>query len=458
MYRRILLGPINESILDYISSLEEDKLIVCEVLEVLEAHVNELKDSNSIPPHVANEIISEIRILKSDPSPLFSTSSEDVHESIELYMRNKLGDKAGYLALGRSRNDHVAAALRLKLSRLVLEELRVLISLRRSLLSMAKNYLDTLIPLYTHFYPAQLSTLAHYLLYIDEMLSTYVEAILKVLELTFKSPLGSGPVAGVMTPINRERLASILFGGKLVYNTLYASSSRDFMLLLLAINASLMTSISRIVEDLILLSTPYIGFFILPSEHLSTSSIMPHKRNPVTLEVARAKAGEAIGNFVVVASILKGLPSGYNLDLQEANIYAIRALSDTINTLNMLNDIIAKLRVNTEAMARDIYTYPILAPDIVELVALKTGRPFRIIYEEIAILIGECRDTREFYTKVSEKYGISIEPLNFIERPVSGSPSISSTIKYIEESEGSLGVLELKLESINAMLPRGCYK
>jgi len=456
IYREALLGPGRREIVEYTSSLEDDRLIVCEVLEVLEAHVEELRDIKAIPFDLAERIISEIRGLKRDSSKLFTYPVEDVHEAIEVYLLEKLGSEAGYIALGRSRNDHVAAALRLKIARLLLEEAWELLKLRRVLISKAGVHIETPMVLYTHTQPAQISSLAHYLLYVDEVIATYAELLPTLIGLTLRSPLGSGPVAGVTTPLDRLRLASKLFGGSIAYNTLYASSSRDFALLALAFNASLLTSLSRVIEDLILLSTPQIGYFIIPEDHLATSSIMPHKRNPVTLEIARTKASEVIAHFIAVASIIKGLTSGYNLDLQEANKHSIQSIVSTVETLRILGDILSRIEVNVVNIVRDIETYPLVLVDVAELIALKTGRPFREVHREIAGIIRRSKSLEEIYKAIEETFGVKVNYKNFINRPVIGSPNPEDIRRYIEKAYNSIKLLEEEFEKYSFIAKGEC--
>jgi len=458
LYREPLLGPTRAEILEYTSSMEEDKLIACEVLEVLEAHVEELKALNAIPGSSADRILDELRALKENPGELFHYKAEDVHEAIEIHLYSRLGAEAGYLALGRSRNDHVAAALRLKVARMLLLESLEMLRLRRILLSRALQYLEEPLPLYTHMRPAQVSTVAHYLLYIDELLATYLNLIPALIEVTLRSPQGSGPAAGVMTPLDRRRLASRLFGERLVYNTFYATTSRDFMLLALAFNVSLLTSLSRIAEDLVVLSSPQIGYFKLPEEHLATSSIMPHKRNPATLEIARAKAGELLGYFVSVVSILKGLTSGYNLDMQEANKHVLAALKDALDTLRILGDVLEKLEVNEEAVRRDLELYPLLLPDLAEVIALKTGKPFREVHREIASYVRSSRSPAEVYEALKSIYGVELDYVKAIGRPVLGSPNPASAREYVEGELESLKDLESRLSLYFHLLESSCIK
>jgi argininosuccinate lyase len=455
-YREPLLGLTRPEITRYTSSIEDDKLIVCEVLEVLEAHLEELVESKVVPLEPAKRILSEVESLKRDPSKLFTYNVEDVHEAIEVYLGEKLGVEAGYLALGRSRNDHVAAALRLKVSRLLIEEGWELLKLRRILLVKALEHRETPMVLYTHTQPAQISTLAHYLLYVDELIATYLELLPSIISVTLRSPLGSGPAAGVSTPIDRVRIASKLFNGGIVYNSLYATTSRDFALLALAFNASLLASLSRVVEDLILLSTPQIGYFSIPEEHLATSSIMPHKRNPVTLEITRARIAELLASFVAVAGIIKGLTSGYNLDMQEANRHAIEPLVKTIEALRILGDLLSRLRVNVENVVRDVKAYPIALSDLAELIAIRTGRPFREVHREIAGLIKESKGVEEVYKVLEEKYGVRLDYRSVIRRPVVGSSNPEDVDRYVEKAYDSLRSLEEALERYSYITGRRC--
>ncbi|MCX8196570.1 MAG: lyase family protein [Acidilobaceae archaeon] len=455
MYRHPLLGPYSERVLKYTSSLEPDKKIACEVLEVLAAHVEELRASGLIPESAAEDILRELRGLMGDPAPLFGYPAEDVHEAIELFLKERLGERAGYLALGRSRNDHVAAALRLKASRLLLSQLAAVAELREALLKRAEEWAEVLVPSYTHFRPAQVSTLGHYVASIDEALSLYSGLLLKALEVALKSPLGAGASAGTSAPISRERLAARLFLGGLVKNALYASGSRDFLAAALSINASLAVLLSRVAEDLILFSSPHFGYFSLPPEHLATSSIMPHKKNPVSLEIARANAGEALGALVTVLTIAKGVPSGYSLDLQQSNSHAIYALERTLETLLVLKDLFERLEAHRDAMLKDVREYPIMAPDLAELIAMMTRRPFREVHAELAQM-ARGRSAREIYEEVERKYGVKAEEGRVVRRPVKGSSSPEEVRKYIAEAREELRSLLPYLKELSEKLAPSC--
>ncbi|MEM1641152.1 MAG: lyase family protein, partial [Acidilobaceae archaeon] len=343
MYREKLLGPAEALPLKYTSSLEADKLITCEVLEVVKAYLKGLVKAKAIDESLASSIEAELLKLQQDPSPLWKESVADIHEAVESYLIKKLGLAASQIALGKSRNDQIATALRLKVRTLLYQILIEIKKLRKTVLEQALVHLETPMPAYTHERPAQVTTLAHYLDHIDEMLEDYEKVIISVLDVTNKTPLGAGPVAGTMVPIDRDYVSNLLLFKGLVYNNLYASSSRDFLMLALAVVTSLLVSLSKIAEDLIYFSSPEVRFVELPVSHLDTSSIMPHKRNPVTLEVLRAKAGEAIGRLSGVMAIVKALRSGYNLDLQEANDIALTTLLETRDSLQVLRDILSNM-------------------------------------------------------------------------------------------------------------------
>ncbi|MEM1846931.1 MAG: argininosuccinate lyase [Acidilobaceae archaeon] len=432
MYREKLLGPAEALPLKYTSSLEADKLITCEVLEVVKAYLKGLVKAKAIDESLASSIEAELLKLQQDPSPLWKESVADIHEAVESYLIKKLGLAASQIALGKSRNDQIATALRLKVRTLLYQILIEIKKLRKTVLEQALVHLETPMPAYTHERPAQVTTLAHYLDHIDEMLEDYEKVIISVLDVTNKTPLGAGPVAGTMVPIDRDYVSNLLLFKGLVYNNLYASSSRDFLMLALAVVTSLLVSLSKIAEDLIYFSSPEVRFVELPVSHLDTSSIMPHKRNPVTLEVLRAKAGEAIGRLSGVMAIVKALRSGYNLDLQEANDIALTTLLETRDSLQVLRDILSNMKVNVEAMKKYVETFQPIAAELAEVVTLKTRKPFREVYWEIAKAIRESEDMNKAIKTISEKYGVEISINAVLRKPVVGSPNPETLKRHIE--------------------------
>ena len=225
---------------------------------------------------------------------------------------------------------------------------------RRVLIDKAKEHVKTYMLGYTHLQPAQPISLAHYLLHIEEALANYYKTIRMLWSIWLdKSPLGSGALASTNVPLDRVRLAEKLNFKDVDLNSLYATSSRDFIYTVASILTSLSVTLSRVAEDFILWSTPYYNYVVLPQDHIATSSIMPQKRNPVTLEIVRAKSGENIGYLTSILSIVNCKPTGYQLDLQELSKHLWCIVKNVISAIEILMNIIEKSKFNVEKMMKD---------------------------------------------------------------------------------------------------------
>lgn len=443
-YRKPLLGETDESILKYISSIKDDTAIVHEVLEVLIIHVHHLMRKDIIPQDIGKKIIDILLELYRDPSPLFSMNVEDVHEAIELYLEKELGRDAGWLAIAKSRNDHVAAAIRLKTKKLLIRLINELLKFRASLLQKAKQHLETLMPAFTHLQPAQVSTYAHYLMYVEEILAIYTKLLLFIARAVIdRSPLGAGAATTTTVPIDRYELAYEAGFKDLVINSIAATGSREFLAIVTAISTCLAVFVSRIAEDMIIFSTPQFNYLNPDSRHLATSSIMPHKKNLVTMEITRAWGGEAIGHLTALLSILKALPSGYNLDLQETTKHCIKVLQKTINTLTIIRDFIEKAEPNVQSMKRDVELYPITSTELIETMSLKLHKPYRELHRKLASIIKKSKNFKEALHKLFNELDIyflelkpPIEPKDSIyAKNHPGSPHPLSIKDYIVKAE-----------------------
>lgn len=433
MYRDSLLGEPDHTILQYTSSMKEDAAIAEEVIQSLMAHVRGLTEQALIPGEKGEILLKELNNLLDDPSPLFSLESEDIHEALETYLKALLGNDEGYLAFGKSRNDHIAAALRLKTKNMLLSQIQELIAFREILYEEIKKSLYIIMPAFTHLQPAQPSTFAHYLSYIEEMLSIYTETLFFALGIVDKSPLGAGAVCGTRVPLDRKALSRGIFHG-VVQNSIAATSTRDFFTLACSVDTNLSVFLSRIAEDLIFFSTPQFQYITVHPEHLSTSSMMPQKKNVITMEVARAWGAESIGHLTALLTICKGLPTGYNLDLQEANKHGIRILKRTLDTIKIFSLIFKNIQVCQENLLRDSTIFPILATDIAEEISLQTKEPYRCVYEKVAQIVKKSTSTEDFYHKIKTAYNISIDLHKGLEKPVMGSPNPEHVITYLNSA------------------------
>ncbi len=367
-------GSSADEALDYTNSSHEDVEIIEQVRLTMKAHVISLFLSGTIDKPVAREIVRAINSFKE-----IKQGYEDVHEALEDHLIKEVGEEGGWVGLARSRNDHVATALRLKARDLLEELLNSLLALRETILSKAEENKQVIFPVYTHFQLAQPSTLSHYLLYIEEELSSRWRNIFSELSQLNRSPLGAGAIVGTNLKVDRKKEAMMLGFDDVVYNTISATASRSDIISVVLEVANLMVSISRIAEDMVLLSSNMIDVVQLPDSHVSTSSLMPHKRNAVTMETLRAKAGLIIGEVASVLSIYKGTPSGYDLDLQEMNPHYWNVLEEAIRAMKILKSAISGMVVKKE-----ISDPKSLSTDEAELKSIQNKVPYRKAYFEIA--------------------------------------------------------------------------
>ncbi len=454
MYRKPGFGDQPNWIREYTSSLEFDRKIYNAVVLTALAHLFHLWEKGLIPEEAGSALKYLVDALDREDDVL-SGKFEDVHEALEAWLLNKAGKHAGWLAYGKSRNDQVSTALRLTLRREIIRLLWEINRLRGTLLGKAEKNLSVLIPAFTHLRPAQPSTAAHYLLYVEREASVHWSTLWYLLrEVIDLSPLGSGPVAGSSVPLDRGRLAELLGFSGVEENTIFATGSRTFASLVLESIASLAVALSRVAEDLIVWSTPQFSIVRLPDRHVSTSSIMPQKRNPVTLEVIRAIAGDILGSLTSFLTITKGTPSGYNLDLQEANKHIFEPLEKIINAIRVLSDLIDDLEF------REMRDVELLAQDIAEKLVKERG----VTYREAHFLLAKAlRESGWDLKKAARSLDIGLP--DFEEVIISrsrGGPNpdrikkeISSRRKLLRDDIGRLTEFEsLKLSAERELVER----
>jgi argininosuccinate lyase len=298
-------------------------------------------------------------------------SDEDVHSSIE----RQLGDVGRKIHAGRSRNDQVAAAFRLYVGAACREAIDGLGDFARAVLARAGEHAATPMPGYTHLQRAQPVTLGHHLLAWVEMLERDRSRFAFAAEQASPSPLGAGALAGSTLPLPPPPNA--------MRNSIDAVADRDFALDYLYAAAVLFTHLSRIGEELVLWTSTEFGFARLPEEAATGSSIMPQKLNPDVAELARGKAGTAIGRLTGLLATVKSLPLAYDRDLQEDKPPVFAARKDVQGALAALTVLVAGLEFDPERLAAAAADPLLRATDAAEeLVA--DGVPFRDAHEQVA--------------------------------------------------------------------------
>jgi argininosuccinate lyase len=296
---------------------------------------------------------------------------EDVHSAIE----RELGDVGRKIHAGRSRNDQVAAALRLYVTDAATNAIDGIERLAVAILDLAEREADTPLPGYTHLQRAQPVTIGHHLLAWVEMLDRDRARFRFACRQSRPSPLGAGAVAGSTLPLPPppEPMA----------NSIDAVGDRDFALDYLYAVAVLFTHLSRVGEELCLWASAEFGFVSLAEASATGSSAMPQKLNPDVAELARGKAGTAIGRLTGLLAVVKGLPLAYDRDLQEDKQPVFAARADTAGALAALAVLVAGLEVDRERVAEAAADPLLLATDAAERL-VEDGTPFRDAYEQVA--------------------------------------------------------------------------
>jgi len=380
-FYRSWIGGGGDLVKRYTSSMADDVEVAEEVVKILKAHVAHLAEVGAVPREAAEKIAKALDEV--DYDALAKGGFEDIHEAVEKWVIDRVGEEVGgWLGLGRSRNDHVAAAIRLAALRKLAELKRGLAALRCALAKRALQYADCVMPSFTHFQPAQAITFGHYLLSVDELVEEFSRALAGVEPLLKRSPLGAGPAGGVKTPIDRRRLAKALGFEDVVGNALYASGSRFFASAAASLVVSFLVELSRYVDDFIRWNSPVIGYVKAPDSHVSTSSIMPHKRNLVTLEVLRARISEAVGHLTALYTVQAKIGAGYSLDLQEATRHLWAILKIAGEGVEVLRDFVEGLEFDCEKARLDAERYYATSSDTAEAIAL-SGVPFRRAYFQL---------------------------------------------------------------------------
>jgi argininosuccinate lyase len=313
---------------------------------------------------------------------------EDVHTLVERLLYEECGSVAGKLNTGRSRNDQVATDLRLW----TLEALEAVDSevaaLGQALLGQARDGVDLLLPGYTHGQPAQPVRWGYVLLAHAWPLATDRKRIDDVRDRVAELPLGSGAVAGSAIPVNRILLKETLGFRRVAPNALHVTGDRDFIAEALFALSMVSVHVSRLASELLTYSSVEHGFVRLPDEFCSGSSLLPQKRNPDVLELARAKSARVLGDLIGLLALVRSLPAGYSKDLQEDKAFLFGAFDTVLAVLPAMRGAVAGMVPRPERMAAALDP-SLLATDLAEGLCA-TGVPFREAHRVVGALVREA--------------------------------------------------------------------
>jgi len=339
---------------DFGRSIEVDAELALDDLNGSIAHVNALERATILTADEATALRDGLAALRAEVvagTVAWDPELEDIHMNVEFALEARIGPVARKLHTGRSRNDQVSTDLRLWVRRSIDEIDAAAVDLERALVRLARRHATAVMPAHTHTQPAQPVLFAHHLLAVVEMLERDRGRLADARRRANVSPLGSGAIAGAGFALDREAVATDLGFEGVTRNSIDASGDRDFLVETLAAVALTMVHVSRLAEELVWWSNPRFGFVRLSDAFSTGSSMLPNKRNPDPAELIRGRAAGAIGDLTGALSLLKGLPLGYQRDLQEANAPLFESCRSLQESLVVLTGAIGEIVIDEARMA-----------------------------------------------------------------------------------------------------------
>lgn len=357
------------------------------------AHAKMLAKQGIIPQEDADAIVRGLEQVKQEIETgdfQWSTALEDVHMNIESRLTEVIGAPGARLHSGRSRNDQVATDIRLYLRDEVDIIREYIVEVQRSLVVLANEHTDTILPGFTHLQHAQPIVLSHYLLAYTEMFERDVSRIKDWRARVNYLPLGASALAGSTLRLDREFVAKELGFSGVCDNSLDAVSDRDFAIELVSLCSIVMMHLSRLSEDLIFWMSQEAGWIELGDEFCTGSSLMPQKKNPDMCELTRGKTARVYGDLTTLLTIMKGIPLAYNRDMQEDKEPIFDAIDTVKMVLSVYGPMIASMRVNKNPMYTAASDPALMATDLAEWL-VKQGIPFRGAHHRVGKLVGYSR-------------------------------------------------------------------
>jgi argininosuccinate lyase len=379
--------------LEFSSSLKEDILLIKEEILCGKAYAEMLCRINIISSIELNSITDALSLIETEyynnqwnPDP---KEFEDVHSAIESRLYELIGDTAGKLRAGRSRNDQVVTSVRMWSKKSSVEIINLLSNLQLSFITTAEKHIETIIPGYTHMQHAQPVSLAHHLLAYVEMFERDKERFSGVIKESDSMPLGSGALAGSTLPLDVKFLKEKLGFDYLCNNSMDAVSDRDFVIDFLNGCSIGMMHLSRFCEELILWSTAEWKFARIGDSFTTGSSLMPQKKNPDIAELIRGKTARVFSNYQSVITLMKGLPLSYNRDMQEDKHSLFNSYSIYSDSLKLMKGMFETIQFDNSHLLSLMKKSTILATDAADWLVLK-GIPFREAHDIVGELVKYC--------------------------------------------------------------------
>jgi len=457
-------GPgLLPEVLAFSSSLEQDRALLREDLVGSLAHLAMLSRQGIVPAEAARAIHDGLVGLWHDAESgaFVPAGEEDVHMAVEAELTRRLGDVAGFLHTGRSRNDQVALDLRLFVRERCADLLTGLSELITLLAARAEADGGVILPAYTHRQRAQPVSAGYWWAAYGAMFARDVEAMRFALGQADASPLGVGAIAGTSLPTDRRIPQELLDFSRLTLNGLDTVGDRDFALDFIYAASRILLHASRLGTDVVDFSSSEFGFLVLDDAIACGSSLMPQKKNPDVFELVRGRSGQAIGALVQLFTIIKGLPGGYNRDLQEDRAPLLGTSANVAAVLGALRVAIPRIRFDAArclaALERD-YTQ---ATDVAEAL-VRAGVPFRSAYRRVGTLVRKAQgaglglmQAQDLARALDPELGAALASVGDARASVAGKRSAGSTAPVeVERQIAALRSSAAEARAAAAAVPR----
>jgi argininosuccinate lyase len=385
-------GALDPEIHRFTSSFSFDRRLARHDLLGSLAHARMLRETGILTAEQAAAILAGLSALLADVESGRLTvegGDEDVHSWIERNLGERIGENAGRLATARSRNDQTSTALRLFVREEVERAVEALVRLEEAWLAAAREHRETFMPGYTHLQRGQPVSLAHHVLAHFWSLAADRRRFETAHRSAGTSPLGAGALAGSPHPIDPRRTARLLGFEDVFVNSIHAVADRDYAVEAAFASALTGVHLSRWAEEVVLWSSSEFGFVSLSDSVSKGSSLMPQKKNPDSLELIRGKAARVDGDLLRLLALMKGLPAGYQKDLQEDKEAVFDALDTTRQAMRAARVVSAGLAFDRERLAAALAEGHATATDLADYLVGK-GVPFRAAHEQAGLAVREA--------------------------------------------------------------------
>lgn len=388
------------------ASIEFDKNLYFDDISGSIAHAKMLKNAGILTQDEAEKIEQGLKQILAEIKAgnfEFKIADEDIHMAVEKRLGEIIGKEiSGRLHTARSRNDQVATDFRHFCMRSNLEISALLKNFITTLLQIAQNNIQTIMPGFTHLQHAQPISLSQHILAYIFMFKRDYERFISSFERNNFSPLGSAALAGTPHKINRFETAENLGFKAPMSNSMDGVSDRDFALEILFNISLVFTHTSRLCEELILWSSQEFRFITISDAFSTGSSIMPQKKNPDVAELIRGKTGRVYGNLMALLTTMKALPLAYNKDMQEDKEGVFDSILQISHSLAILNEMLKTTKFNSENMLKACKIGHLTATDLADYLVREKNVPFRTAH----FIVGKC-------VAKAENLGLDLSEMSF---------------------------------------------